>query len=119
MWLQSIVGISVVFLALVALYVFILLFGKFMKNGEDRSVKRKAEKDKAPGLEKPLTGVEITAESDEDDMDEIIAVITAAVKAAVAGSGITPECRIKVRSFKRVSSESPVWHEAGRKELLN
>lgn len=119
MWLQSIVGISVVFLALVALYVFILLFGKFMKNGEDRSVKRKAEKAESPEPVKLQAGVEITADADDGDMDEIIAVITAAVRAAVAGSGITPECRIKVKSFKRVSSESPVWHEAGRKELLN
>ncbi len=114
MWLQSIVGISVVFLALVALSFFIYLFGKFMKNGDDRAQKRMTEK-----LKKTEAGLEITAPVDDDDADELIAVITAAVRAAVSGSGIIPECAIKVKPFKRVSSQSPVWHEAGRKELVN
>ena len=110
MWLQSIVGISVVFLALIALSFFIFLFGKIMKdNGKKGATKE------IPELEK-VKEIEVSADSDDD---EIIAVITAAIQAAMAKAGISPECKIVVRSFKRVVSDAPAWNAAGRKELLN
>jgi len=112
MWLQSIVGISVVFLALVALSFSIYLFGKVMVNGG----KRKAEKSAKVTVES-IKSIEI--ETDVEDDAELIAVITAAIQASLVKAGISPECKIVVKSFKRVGSDSPVWNSTGREELLN
>jgi sodium pump decarboxylase gamma subunit len=106
MWLQSVVGISVVFLALVALSFFIYIFGKVMKNGGDKS-KKKLES---------VSSIEVEANVDDD---ELIAVITAAIQASLQKAGITPECRIVVKSFNRVEDGTPVWNKTGRKEVLN
>ncbi|MCK5812419.1 MAG: OadG family protein [Clostridiales bacterium] len=107
MWLQAIIGISVVFLALIALSFFIFLFGKIMnkekKNGEKNSIKLSTNK-------------KITVEVDGDD--ELIAVITAAVSAYLNSNGLSPECKIKVTSFNRVTSKSSIWNESSKRELV-
>jgi len=112
MWLQSIVGISVVFLALVALSFFIYLFGKVMVNGFNKK-KTKTEKTEI----KDVKTVEINADVEDDA--ELIAVITAAIQASLVKAGISPECKIVVKSFKRVGNDAPVWNSTGREELLN
>ncbi|MBN1623514.1 MAG: OadG family protein [Clostridia bacterium] len=109
MWLQSIVGISVVFLALIALSFFIYLFGKVMVNG---STRKKTSDDAL----KEIKNIEVSADTDDA---ELIAVITAAIQASLKKAGITPECKIVVKSFKRIESDSPVWNTTGRKEVLN
>lgn len=112
MWLQSIVGISVVFLALIALSFFIYLFGKFMVKGTDKktekSIRAKAEN---------VRSIEVDALIEDDK--ELIAVITAAIQASLINAGISPECKIVVKSFRQVESDAPVWNAIGRKELLN
>ena len=112
MWLQSIVGISVVFLALVVLSLFIYLFGKVMVNGAKKN-KEKPIKTKTGNIKS------IEVDADIEDNDELIAVITAAIQASLVKAGISPECKIVVRSFKRVGSDAPVWNTTGREELLN
>jgi sodium pump decarboxylase gamma subunit len=109
MWLQSIVGISVVFLALIALSFFIYLFGKVMVN--DR-----AKKETSDNTLKEIKNIEVSADTDDA---ELIAVITAAIQASLKKAGITPECKIVVESFKRIEADSPVWNATGRKEVLN
>ncbi len=107
MWLQAIIGISVVFLALIALSLFIFVFGKIMnrekKNKKIRSKRSKADK-------------KITVEVDGDD--ELIAVITAAVSAYLNSNGLSPECKIKVTTFNRVTSKSSIWNESSKHELV-
>ncbi len=112
MWLQSIVGISVVFLALIALSLAIYIFGKVMVNG--------AKKKKEKSVEEEIVSLEsIEVNADIDDDAELIAVITAAIQASLVKAGISPECKIVVKSFKRVADGTPVWNSTGRKELLN
>jgi len=112
MWLQSIVGISVVFLALISLSFAIYVFGKVMVTGTKR------EKEK-PVKEKLENVGSIEVNTDINDDDELIAVITAAVQASLVKAGISPECKIIVKSFKRISDGTPVWNSTGRKELLS
>lgn len=109
MWLQSIVGISVVFLALIALSFFIYLFGKVMmkNNAKDKNTETPSKK---------ISSIELSADTDDE---ELIAVITAAIQASLKKAGITPECKIVVKSFKRVESDAPVWNTTGRNEVLN
>ncbi len=109
MWLQSLVGISVVFLALIALSFFIYLFGKVMVNGS-------AKKKTSDNALKEVKNIEVSADTDDA---ELIAVITAAIQASLKKAGITPECKIVVKSFKRIEADSPVWNATGRKEVLN
>lgn len=109
MWLRSIVGISVVFLALIALSFFIYLFGKVMVKGNKKPTK-------ITDSMKTVSKVEVSADTDDN---ELIAVITAAIQASFKKAGITPECKIVVKSFKRVEDDSPVWNTTGRKEVLN
>ena len=111
MWLQSIVGISVVFLALIALSFCIFLFGKIMTNN-----RKNKEKPEISYAEK-MAGVVVDADIEDDG--ELIAVITAAIQESLVKAGISPECKIVVRSFKRVGSDAPVWNTTGREELLN
>lgn len=112
MWLQSIVGISVVFLALVALSFAIYVFGKVMVNGaKDKKVKQIKNKTN------DVDSIEVNADVGDDA--ELIAVITAAIQASLVKAGISPECKIVVKSFKRVCDDTPVWNSTGRKELLN
>ena len=112
MWLQSIVGISVVFLALIALSVFIYLFGKVMADGREKK-KVKPEIIKASDVRS------IELDAGIEDNGELIAVITAAIQASLIKAGILPECKIVVKSFKRIGNDAPVWNTTGREELLN
>jgi hypothetical protein len=48
--------------------------------------------------------------------DEIVAVITAAIQAAYAS--IEVNTRIRVRSFRRISADTPVWKSAAWQEQL-
>ncbi|MFO7611210.1 MAG: OadG family protein [Clostridia bacterium] len=113
MWLQSLVGISVVFLALIALSFFIYLFGKVMKNGNGTRPSGTARNE----ISSMKTSLENPGADGGDD--ELIAVITAAIMASLRQAGLTPECRIKVRPFNRVSSDAPAWNLAGRNELIS
>ncbi len=107
MWLQAIIGISVVFLALIALSFFIFLFGKIMN--------REKKSKKAPSI-KLNANKKITVEIDGDD--ELIAVITAAVSTYLNSNGLSPECKIRVTTFNRVTSKSSIWNESSKQELV-
>lgn len=105
MWLQSIIGISVVFIALIALYFFISMFGKVM------GIKLKRKKTTE------ITDIKTTNDIESDA--ELIAVITAAIHVALVKTGISPECKIRVKTFKRITTDSPIWNKVGRNELIN
>lgn len=107
MWLQSIIGISVVVLALVVLSFSIFVFGKIMT----KDFKKETKKSKT--VEEKSIIVEV------DGDDELIAVITAAVQAYFGTVNITPECKIRVKSFNRVESNSPTWNKTSNQELVN
>ena len=105
MWLQSIIGISVVFMALIALSFSIYLFGKLMNM-------KKKKKETEPILKEKT----ITLEVDGDD--QLIAVITAAVSAYLSSNGLSPECKFRVKTFNRVISNVPIWNEVSKRELV-
>ncbi|MFO7636738.1 MAG: hypothetical protein R6W96_05485, partial [Clostridia bacterium] len=83
---------------------FIFLFGRIMNM------------DKRKRIIVPLPEV-IQPEQDVAG-DELVAVIAAAVSAFLDSGHLAAECEIKVRSFKRTGSNSPVWNQAGRNELV-
>ncbi len=57
----------------------------------------------------------ITEKANTLSNNEIIAVLTAAVNAAIS---VNPDIKIQVKSFRRVSHNAPVWNYYGRKEQV-
>lgn len=108
-WSTVLVGISVVFAILAILIAAFYLMGAIFK-GIDKSKKKKAEKAKpAPApvqVSEPVTEAEVY----EDDDDEIIAVISA----AIAAYGEADGKQYRIASItKRDSRQRSSWSSAG------
>ena len=112
----TLVGIFVVFMALVLLSLIIYTASKIL------NIRRKApkiesytDKDRAPILK--VSGDERTDAPDGSPSDEeLIAVLTAA---ALAGLRRSSECKIRVKHFRRIPQTSPPWNLRGRNEYIS
>lgn len=104
-----VVGMSVVFLALLALVVLLELSGSFFANSKKKDDAKKLSASLVkPVIVEPVTAEPITAEIDDS---ELVAVITAAIAASM---GTTAD-NFQVRSLRKTNN---VWGAAGRKEQL-
>lgn len=54
--------------------------------------------------------------ADEIPDAEFVAILTAAVMSAM---GPKMECKIRIKSFRRVPQTSPVWNTVGRSEFIS
>ncbi len=101
-----ITGLSVVFLGLIILILFVWAFGKIFS-------RKKAEPAKAeePAAVKPVAAVAPAASKADDNQDEVIVVISAAVAAMGASEGKTYKLR-SVKAVKNKPSRS-AWSMAG------
>ena len=108
------IGITVVFLALIALSICIYLFGKLFSKNETtkKDIVRSTNTASASATTQPEPLVEnYTSE------EELIAVITAAIQASL---GVRDDGKhIVVKSFRRLPSNSPIWNSTGRIEQLS
>lgn len=106
-----VVGLLVVFAGLVILIGCIKLMEIVMRNLQKKETPAAA----APAVE---PAVEAEPEVEEEDEGELIAVITAAVAAMLAGEGgdVADESGFVVRRVRRVSA--PAWNRAGREEQI-
>lgn len=96
--LNTVIGISIVFLALAFISIIILIEGKIFKAIGSRGKKKQAAQ--APTNEAPQPVAE-TAASEQSD-DALIAVITAAVyEYELASTGTVPANGLFVRSIRR------------------
>lgn len=119
------VGIAIVALTLMALAFIISLVSRVLNMG----------KGKEPNADKSETHLEIDVDQDSElptmgntehadrkcdtpDLanEELVAVITAALMASMKQD---TECKIKVKSIRRIPNASPVWNLAGRSEYLS
>lgn len=101
-----VVGMSVVFLALIALVILLEISGKFFSNLK--------KKDNTKEVVTPLTqGDLIAPESATEAIDdaELVAVITAAIAASLG----TTSDNLQVRSLRKTGS---TWNKMGRIEQL-
>jgi sodium pump decarboxylase gamma subunit len=109
----SIVGIAIVLMTLFFLCIIIIGVSFLL---------RICSRDKGNASHAEEVRQAVRAEASESfehgngDGDELIAVITAAVLASMEKK---PECRIQVKSVRRIPQASPVWNLAGRTELLS
>lgn len=98
----AVIGLSIVFsvliILMIVLYLFRLIFYK------------KPKQTAAPAAEPaPIQ----TAET-EDDEEELIAVLTAAVAASLN----TSTYNLRIKSYKRVPDNRPAWNRAGLRETI-
>ena len=108
-WGTVLTGIVIVFIALVALVLIVMLFGKI-----SASVTEKAKP--APAAPAPVAAAPAAAPAGED-MDEIAAVITAALATVLAGEESGKSYVVK--SIKRVRNTGSAWRSAGLAENLS
>ncbi len=63
----------------------------------------------------PASAVVETAETDDEDEEELIAVLTAAIAASLN----TSTYNLKIKSFRRTDKRTPAWNAAGVKDVIN
>jgi len=114
----TLLGVAVVFLALALLFVIIMVLEKFIHQAESGAEKKKAQKAAAAATKeaagKPLTGVQ-AEDTQEEDMGQLVAVITAAVAASLH----TSTHNIVVRNIVRTPDTAPAWNRLGRMQQIN
>ncbi len=99
--------------------VFVTLFGLiFVVEAIYRVTNRKARTSKGlpnkVSVVVPLETTNMLPEGEEENMEELIAVITAAVAASLNRSTHT----LVVRSIRSASATSPAWNKVGRQEQI-
>lgn len=109
----TLLGVAVVFLALALLYLIIMVLDRFIHQAESSAAKRKAATDAAaytaPEGGKLPAVLPAQAEK-EEDMGQLVAVITAAVAASLH----TSTHNIVVRNIVRTPDTAPAWNRLGR-----
>ncbi|QXM07253.1 OadG family protein [Crassaminicella indica] len=98
-------GMTVTFVALCILWGLIIVMSKMLN---------KTEKEEKKVVEDSAIKPELALEK-EDDEEELVAVITAAIAASLQ----TSTHNIIVRNITRVSDSTPVWGRMGRMEQMN
>lgn len=106
-----IVGLVLVFCALVLLSAIVALLPKIMALG------KKKDKQAQAGEVAPVAvaEAEVAVEETEDE-EELVAVLTAAI---MSYYGNETKCNLKVTSFKRIDNASSTWSNAGRRDHLD
>lgn len=110
-WAVVLIGLSVVFLALVILIAFVWIMGKFFTMGSNKKKPEASQSKPAAVKQMPKKNVNVAKASASSDDDEVIAVIAAAVAAMGQAEGKT----YKVKSVRAVnqSAQRPAWAAAG------
>ena len=104
----TVVGLSIVFGVLIILMLVLML----MKKVFYREPAKKAEAPKAAPVEAaPVASVA----AKEEDEDELIAVLTAAIAASLN----TSTYNLQIKSYRRVDNKAPAWNRAGLRDTIN
>jgi glutaconyl-CoA/methylmalonyl-CoA decarboxylase subunit delta len=101
----SLIGITVVFVALIGLSLIIFIFSKFFSAA-------RAFKDNNKSIN--IASIKDTQGNDIKN-EELIAVLTAAVVSSMREKTMS---KIKVKSYRRIPQTSPVWNMTGRMEQI-
>lgn len=108
----TLIGVTVVFLSLIALCVLMSFFPLLNYKRKKSSITPEETSDESSYLE-----IDEEDLSDNDLSDNsLIAVLTAAVMTSMRNS---PDIKIKVTSFKRIPQTSPIWNTTGRNEYIS
>lgn len=109
----TLVGLFIVFIALIILAFLISLFGKAM--GLKLKTKTAVEENNETSVSEITQDYTTQFPSDSTSDEELVAILTAAVLASMQNGA---ECNIKVKSFRRLPQQAPAWNTAGRMEHI-
>lgn len=113
----TLIGVTVVFLSLIALCVLMSFFPLLNYKRKKSSITPEETSDESSYLEIDEEDLSDNDLSDNDLSDNsLIAVLTAAVMTSMRNS---PDIKIKVTSFKRIPQTSPIWNTTGRNEYIS
>lgn len=101
----TVLGMGITFLVLILLLFAIKIMSSVLKEKEKPLVKEVA----------PVLPQETHLLEQEEDQGELVAILMAAI---VASSGLPYE-RLRLRSFREVSVDLPLWSQAGIAETMN
>ncbi len=117
-WGTVLTGIIIVFVALILLVLIVMAFGAISSAATKKAEEAHAAKAAAPAPAAPAPAApapQVTMAAGED-MDEIAAVITAALAAILAEEGDGKSYVVK--SIRRVRSSGSAWRNAGLAENI-
>ncbi len=106
------VGLAIVFSVLIIL-MFVLTLMKYVFAREPKS-KQPAQTADTHSDNTPAPSA-ATAETDDVNEDELIAVLTAAVAASLN----TSTYNLHIKSYRRVNNTAPVWNQAGLRDTID
>ncbi len=115
-WAVVITGLAVVFLALVLLIAFVSIFGMIFGNNSKKSNKNNNGTEKKDNEKPVLNVVKETPVSTQNEDDNIIAVISAAVAMMAAKDGKNYAVKSIKRALCKNRSSRNVWSAAGQRE---
>jgi len=107
------VGMTVVFIALIVLTFAIYGIAKIINSF---TKPRASKKETFKSTEANTVVQEAVSVAVEESDEDLIAVLTAAVLAAMGNGSQT---NIVVKSFRRIPQAAPVWNTAGRNEYIS
>ncbi len=111
------VGITIVFFALILLSFTLYLFGKIFGRRKNRKNNDETEKSSDQITIEGVPDKKIIGSSIENINDaELVAVLTSAVQTYM---GREIKNSLKVKSFRRVDKASPVWNTTGKIEQIS
>ena len=99
--MTTVVGLAIVFGVLLILMIVLYLFKAIFFKSSDEVKNNTVEN--------------ISTDKNDEDEEELVAVLTAAVAASLK----TTTNRVRINTYKRVHTDPPVWNRAGRKEAIN
>lgn len=106
----TLLGMGIVFTVLVLLqYILKLMEILFYRNKNKQEAVKQVVEAKAPAVAEPEPAETV----EDEESDELIAVITAAVVSSLGGRS-----NIVVRSIRRVNDMTPAWARTGRNEQM-
>jgi len=116
----TIVGMVVVFAALIVLAFSISILSKIININKNKNADTVNSADMATNTVNTGTvnagTVKTQFHTSSQDDSELIAVITAAIMASMKQN---PDFKIKIKSFRRIPDNSPEWNIAGKLASLN
>jgi sodium pump decarboxylase gamma subunit len=113
----TIVGMGVVFAALVILAFTISLLSKAvnLNKNTEKPANVASNTVNADTISNEIsTNNEVSANNENDE--QLVAVITAAIMASMKHN---PDFKIRIKSFRRIPDSSPAWNTAGKLATVN
>lgn len=109
----AVIGMGIVFSVLIILMIVLYLFRVIFYR--EKTIIEPIET-ALPAVDEPLLAAHTgTVDVPEDDEEELIAVITAAIAASLN----TSTYKLNIKSIRRVAPGRPAWNRAGLNETIN